>query len=285
MSEAAVKEAPPAGPFSGFERMVAWRYLRSRRNETVISVIASISFLGIMLGVAPLIVVHGGDERFPRGTAYPHPRHQRPSRRHAVDMPLEDYAELARRIDGVSGVKYAIPRSTGRRWRRAMWAPAPACWCAASAARTCPASRWWPTMSGRARWPTSTAARAWPSAGAWPRPRAGAGRHHHADLAGGDVTPLGTTPRLKGYPSRPSSRCACRNMTAPSSTCRFRRHSSIQHGRPGAEHRGLCRQSRCRGRAETEDRGGGAAADLHDRLAPAQPDLLLRAEVERNVMS
>ena len=37
--------------------MVAWRYLRSKRKETVISVIASISFVGIMLGVATLIVV------------------------------------------------------------------------------------------------------------------------------------------------------------------------------------------------------------------------------------
>src|SRR5699024_8542016 len=46
-----------AGPFSYFERLVAWRYLRSRRKETVISVIALISFIGIMLGVATLIVV------------------------------------------------------------------------------------------------------------------------------------------------------------------------------------------------------------------------------------
>src|SRR5690606_30637514 len=46
-----------APPFSHFERLVAWRYLRSRRKEAVVSVIASISFLGIMLGVATLIVV------------------------------------------------------------------------------------------------------------------------------------------------------------------------------------------------------------------------------------
>ena len=56
MSQAEAARSP-AGAFSGFERMVAWRYLRSRRKETVISVIASISFLGIMLGVATLIVV------------------------------------------------------------------------------------------------------------------------------------------------------------------------------------------------------------------------------------
>ena len=115
---AAAKAATPAkkgaGAFSGFERMVAWRYLRSRRKETVISVIASISFLGIMLGVATLIVVMAVMNGFRaelltrilgiNGHLVVTP----------VDMPLEDYAELARRIDGVSGVKYAIPLIDGQ---------------------------------------------------------------------------------------------------------------------------------------------------------------------------
>lgn len=43
--------------FSPFERMVAGRYLRARRREGFISVIAGFSFLGIALGVAALIVV------------------------------------------------------------------------------------------------------------------------------------------------------------------------------------------------------------------------------------
>jgi len=43
--------------FSAFERMVAMRYLRARRQEGFISVIAGFSFLGIALGVATLIVV------------------------------------------------------------------------------------------------------------------------------------------------------------------------------------------------------------------------------------
>lgn len=43
--------------FSPFERMIAWRYLRARRQEGFISVIAWFSFLGIMLGVATLIIV------------------------------------------------------------------------------------------------------------------------------------------------------------------------------------------------------------------------------------
>ncbi len=43
--------------FSPFERMMAWRYLRARRQEGFISVIALFSLLGIMLGVATLIIV------------------------------------------------------------------------------------------------------------------------------------------------------------------------------------------------------------------------------------
>lgn len=44
-------------PFSPFERMVAFRYLRARRQEGFISVISWFSLLGIGLGVATLIIV------------------------------------------------------------------------------------------------------------------------------------------------------------------------------------------------------------------------------------
>jgi lipoprotein-releasing system permease protein len=43
--------------FGAFERMVAFRYLRARRQEGFVSVIAIFSLLGIMLGVATLIIV------------------------------------------------------------------------------------------------------------------------------------------------------------------------------------------------------------------------------------
>jgi lipoprotein-releasing system permease protein len=43
--------------FAPFEWMLSLRYLRSRRKEGFISVIAGFSFLGIMLGVATLIIV------------------------------------------------------------------------------------------------------------------------------------------------------------------------------------------------------------------------------------
>ena len=43
--------------FSAFETMVAFRYLRARKVEGFVSFIAAFSFLGIMLGVATLIIV------------------------------------------------------------------------------------------------------------------------------------------------------------------------------------------------------------------------------------
>jgi lipoprotein-releasing system permease protein len=46
-----------AGPFGAFERMMAFRYLRARRQEGFISVIAWFSLMGIALGVSTLIIV------------------------------------------------------------------------------------------------------------------------------------------------------------------------------------------------------------------------------------
>ena len=115
MSEAAATATPAgAGPFSAFERMVAWRYLRSRRKEAFISVIASISFIGIMLGVATLIIVMAVMNGF---------RAELLTRilginghlvLQAVDTPLDDFADVATRINGIQGVRYAIPLVEGQ---------------------------------------------------------------------------------------------------------------------------------------------------------------------------
>jgi lipoprotein-releasing system permease protein len=114
MSEAAAPSPKGAGPFSTFERMIAWRYLRSRRKEAFISVIAAISFAGIMLGVATLIVVMAVMNGFRaellvrilgiNGHLILSP----------IDSPLDDYAAVAGRISGVKGVKYAIPLIDGQ---------------------------------------------------------------------------------------------------------------------------------------------------------------------------
>lgn len=47
----------PAGPFSRWERMVAGRYLRSKRREGGVALIGIIAYVGIALAVAVLIIV------------------------------------------------------------------------------------------------------------------------------------------------------------------------------------------------------------------------------------
>ena len=113
--EAAVNDLPaPARPFSAFERLVAWRYLRARRKEAFISVIAGFSFVGIMLGVATLIIVMAVMNGFRtqlierilgvNGHMIVQP----------IDQPLNDYAELAKKFRAVNGVTEAIPLVEGQ---------------------------------------------------------------------------------------------------------------------------------------------------------------------------
>jgi lipoprotein releasing system, transmembrane protein, LolC/E family len=103
-----------AQPFSAFERMVAWRYLRSRRKEAFISVIAGFSFLGIMLGVGTLIIVMAVMNGFRtelisrilgiNGHMIVQP----------IDQPFNDYADLAQKFSAVPGVTMALPLVEGQ---------------------------------------------------------------------------------------------------------------------------------------------------------------------------
>ena len=121
---AASKPVPKgAGPFSAFERMVAWRYLRTKRKETVVSVIAVISFIGIMLGVATLITVMAVMNGFRaellnrilgiNGHVIVQP----------IDMSFDDYAPVAGRINELPGVRYAIPLVDGQVLAQGMSGP------------------------------------------------------------------------------------------------------------------------------------------------------------------
>jgi lipoprotein-releasing system permease protein len=101
-------------PFSPFEWMLSLRYLRARRKEGFISVIAGFSFLGIMLGVATLIIVMAVMNGF---------RKELMSKilginGHVLVQPLEsamtDYAEVAKRISGIKGVTLAVPLVEGQ---------------------------------------------------------------------------------------------------------------------------------------------------------------------------
>ena len=54
---AALKPTRPAGPFSAWEFELALRYLRARRKEGGIALIAIISYVAIALAVMALIIV------------------------------------------------------------------------------------------------------------------------------------------------------------------------------------------------------------------------------------
>lgn len=100
--------------FSAFERMVALRYLRARRQEGMISVIAMFSLVGIALGVATLIVVlavmNGVRDEMIRSvigleghiSIYGNGR------------AIADYDALAKHIRDVPGVISAIPKVEGQ---------------------------------------------------------------------------------------------------------------------------------------------------------------------------
>ncbi len=99
--------------FAPFEWMVALRYLRARRKEGFISVIAGFSFIGIMLGVATLIIVMAvmngfRQELFDKMLGL---------NGHVVVHSLgefTDYDEVANRVRKVEGVKYALPLVEGQ---------------------------------------------------------------------------------------------------------------------------------------------------------------------------
>ena len=107
-------EPTATGPFAPFEWMLSLRYLRARRREGFISVIAGFSFLGIMLGVATLIIVMAVMNGFRQellskilglnGHLLIQP----------LESPLTDYAAVADRIAKVDGVFLAAPLVEGQ---------------------------------------------------------------------------------------------------------------------------------------------------------------------------
>lgn len=94
-------------PFAPFEWVLAGRYLKTR-------LIALLSFLGIMLGVATLIIVLSVMNGFRKelleklvginGHIFVAP----------IDSPLTDYSEVAERLSKVYGVKRAVPFVEGQ---------------------------------------------------------------------------------------------------------------------------------------------------------------------------
>ena len=112
---------PP--PFSRFEFLIAWRYLRARRAEGGVSVMTWISFLGIMLAVMALIAtlaVRSGFRYEFVGTilgANPHISVYDQVEMTAsgmADRRLENFAPIAASVAGVPGVVHAAPVIRGQ---------------------------------------------------------------------------------------------------------------------------------------------------------------------------
>src|SRR5438128_1291153 len=101
-------------PFAPFEWMLSLRYLRARRQEGFISVNAGFSFLGIMLGVATLIIVMAVMNGFRKelldkilglnGHLLIQP----------LEQPLTDWEAVTERISKVPGVTLAAPIVEGQ---------------------------------------------------------------------------------------------------------------------------------------------------------------------------
>lgn len=104
----AARQQKGTRPFSRFEWMVSGRYLRARRSDAFISVIAALTMIGIAIGVATLIVVMSvmngfRDELLSKilglnghFTAFP------------IEETFDDYEAVRDSLEGVDGVVSAV---------------------------------------------------------------------------------------------------------------------------------------------------------------------------------
>jgi lipoprotein-releasing system permease protein len=103
-----------AAPFAPFEWMLSARYLRARRREGFISVIAGFSFLGIMLGVATLIVVLAVLNGFRKELLDKILGFDGHIVLQPLDTPLTDWKDVAERISQVQGIRLVVPVVDGQ---------------------------------------------------------------------------------------------------------------------------------------------------------------------------
>jgi lipoprotein-releasing system permease protein len=101
-------------PFSTFEWMLSLRYLRSRRKEGFISVIAGFSFLGITLGVMTLIIVMAVMNGFRKELLDKILGLNGHLLVNALQQPLNDWDVVAQRISQVPGIRVAAPIVEGQ---------------------------------------------------------------------------------------------------------------------------------------------------------------------------
>jgi lipoprotein-releasing system permease protein len=100
--------------FSAFERLVAFRYLRARREEGFVSVIAAFSLAGIAIGVAALIIVMSVMNGFRAELLSRILGVQSHITVNSMQGPREDYAEIADRLKQLPGVQSVSPMVDGQ---------------------------------------------------------------------------------------------------------------------------------------------------------------------------
>src|SRR4051812_49502778 len=107
--------AEPTGThaFAPFEWMLSLRYLRARRKEGFISVIAGFSFLGIMLGVATLIIVMAVVNGFRKGLLDKILGLNGHLLIQPLEKPLSDWEEGAGRVHAAAGGRRRPPGLPG----------------------------------------------------------------------------------------------------------------------------------------------------------------------------
>src|SRR5690348_5059833 len=109
-----MNEPLQTAPFAPFEWMLSGRYLRARRREGFISVIAGFSFLGIMLGVATLIIVMAVMNGFRKELLDKILGLNGHLLVQLLESPLTERKEVAERIYQVKGIRLAAPVVDGQ---------------------------------------------------------------------------------------------------------------------------------------------------------------------------
>ena len=266
-------------PFSPFEWMLSLRYLRARRKEGFISVIAGFSFLGIMLGVATLIIVMAVMNGFRKELL----DKILGLNGHLLVQPLGKAAHRLgtrwpTRIAGVKGIRLAAPIVEGQALASS---PFNSGGVLVRGIRLADLEKL-PSVAKNIKQGTLK--------GFDDGQGVAIGRRlaDQLSLRAGDsitlvaprgaVTPMGTMPRIKVYKV-----AAVFEIGMSEYDFGLRVHAAeggaglFQPRRRRHRHRGLYRQSRPRRQLPQSGAGRGAAADLHDRLAAAQCHLLQRA--------
>src|SRR5580693_8687455 len=100
--------------FAPFEWMLSLRYLRARRKEGFISVIAGFSFLCIMLGVATLIIAMAAMNGLRQELLSRIAGLSGQLRIQPLEQPLSGFADVCARVSKVNGIYLAAPLVEGQ---------------------------------------------------------------------------------------------------------------------------------------------------------------------------